>query len=106
VWQGLLDLTAGTSFNVDLALLNSCLLEIKTAPPIQDIYTESSELWSRMRYALVYAERLERATGISQSAFLHELDEAMSFQWSGFESYERFKKSVRNNAEDKTLGVS
>jgi hypothetical protein len=81
VWSQLVSLTAGTKFDVDLALLSSSLAEMK-AKPIQPLGSPqlASALLIMFRM-LTYERYMENARDIFHHTYLPELRNTMGHHW-------------------------
>lgn len=80
VWEEIQSLTENTAFDPYVALLSSCLFELKTCE-LQNVGAQHSHVWHCMRHCLAYCQLAQDTTGRSQSEYLKELDQAMTIHW-------------------------
>lgn len=81
VWVQLISLTAGTSFNVDLALLASCLCEMRAKPlSRRQEQTKSPTLYSILRM-LSYERNMDGITNRFHGTYLPELRNILGNYW-------------------------
>ena len=76
IWANILTLTASSGFDPNLALLGSCLFEIK-ACHLDDVHRGRDSLHEVIQHACIYAGQVEEMTGITPSSFLNELDKTI-----------------------------
>lgn len=86
VWGQILDLTANTLFSVDLALLASCVYEIKALPYSNFPSPASKRTMVNMQHCFLYAKLLGELQAGTERALLTELHKALTQRWSRSQS--------------------
>jgi len=84
VHQAIFSLTDGSKFDVDKALLNSCLAEMKAKPPVANAPFEDSTALNSMLRILTYGQNLYDlydTTTTYQAVFLPEILNTMGQYW-------------------------
>jgi hypothetical protein len=107
VWGQILDLTANTSFNADLALLASCVYEIKAFPYSNFPSPASKRAMVNMQHCFFYAKLLGELQDRSERALLMELHKAITQRWSRKQSSENLREELSMAASQcRTLPVT
>lgn len=94
VWGQILDLTANTSFSVDLALLASCVYEIKALPYSNLPSPASKRTMVNMQHCFFYAKLLGELQGGTERALLTELHKVLTQRWSRSQSSEHLHEEL------------
>ena len=81
VHQAIFALTEGSKFDVDKALLNSSLAEMKAKPPVADSSLEDSTALISMLRILSYGRHLNETIGAYQTTYLPEILNTMGQYW-------------------------
>ncbi|KAF4632431.1 hypothetical protein G7Y89_g5697 [Cudoniella acicularis] len=84
IWGSILAQTANTGFNVNLSLLSSYILQLKSwkkgvPAGAQAPHSQLKVLWSLVHGAMHFARLTERSTRESQTTLLDQLDRALKF---------------------------
>ena len=81
VYQALSALTEDSKFDIDKALLNSSLAEMKAKPPSTKSSLEDSTAFNSMLRILTYGQHLNETIGAFQAAYLPEVLNTMAQYW-------------------------
>ena len=107
VWGQILDLTATTSFSVDLALLASCVCEVKALPYSNTPSPVSKRTMLSMQHCFFYAKLLGELEGETERALFTELHRVMWQRWSRGQSSQTLGEEISMAAlECRTLPVT
>ncbi|KUJ13415.1 uncharacterized protein LY89DRAFT_651612 [Mollisia scopiformis] len=95
VWAQLISLTAGTSFNVDLALLASCLCEMRAKPLSRTQQQTSPAIYSMLRM-LSYGRNMDDITNQFHSIYLPEARNILGNYWHDPALYESAQAEMKS----------
>jgi hypothetical protein len=96
IWHSIIALTANSDFDPSLALLSSCLYEIKICPMTDEISLDSNRAFIAMGHALNYARAIEIHSAKNITSMIDELERCISQHWLAGRTVEGYLNQARS----------